>query len=156
MSLHARKEGRRSQAVCADVPAGEELYRRREGKRTGDTLRPPRRVGEEPINLFGTLVVYKHRAVHERDARGAARRDHLFYFLRIYTHRLFDEDVLARRCRFRHPLLVQFCWQRDVDRIHTFVREERVVALDPTDGWLQLQLVAESIRLRQLARCDGD
>ena len=129
MSLHAidallaelnSKEGRRSQAVCADVPAGEELYRRREGKRTGDTFRLPRRVGEEPINLFGTLVVYKHRAVHERDARGAARRDHFLDLLRIYSHWLFDEDVFAGRCRSQHPLLVQFGWQREVDRINTF------------------------------------
>ena len=101
-------------------------------------------------------MVYKHRAVHERDARGAAGRDHLLYFICVHADGFLDEDVFARRCRFQHPLLVQFCWQRDVDRIHTFVREERVVALDPTDGWLQLQLVAESIRLRQLARCDGD
>ena len=116
MSLHAidallaelnSKEGRRSQAVCADVPAGEELYRRREGKRTGDTFRLPRRVGEEPINLFGTLVVYKHRAVHEGDPGSAAGRDHLLYFIRVHADGLFDEDVLAGRCRSQHPLPVQ-------------------------------------------------
>ena len=92
----------------------------------------------------------EHRAVHEGDARGAAGRDHLLYFIRVHADGLFDEDVLARRCRFRHPLLVQFCWQRDVDRINTFVREERVVALDPTHRSVQLQLVAERLRLLNL------
>jgi len=100
------KEGRWTQAICADVAAGEELYRRCEGKSRGDAFRLPRHVGEEPINLFETLVVFKHCAVHERDARGAARRDHFLDLLRIYSHWLFDEDVFARRCRFQNPLLV--------------------------------------------------
>ena len=156
MSLHACKEGRRSQAVCADVAAGEKINWSRKREGTGDAFRLPRRVGEEPINLFETLVVYKHCAVHERDARGAARRDHFLDLLRVYANGLLYKNVLARRCRFRHPLLVHFGWQRDVHRVNTFVREERVVALDPTHRSVQLQLVAERLRIRQLARRDGD
>ena len=102
------------------------------------------------------LMVHEHRAVHERYIRGTAGLDHLFYFLRVYANGFFDKNMLARRCRFQHPLLVQFGWQRDVDRINTFVREERVVALDPTHRSVQLQLVAERLRLLQLARRDGD
>ena len=51
-------------------------------------------------------MVHKHCTVHERYIRGAAGLDHLFYFLRIYTHRFLDKDVFARSCRFQHPLLV--------------------------------------------------
>ena len=112
------KEGRWTQAICADVAAGEELYRRCEGKSRGDAFRLPRHVGEEPINLFETLVVFKHRAVHERDARGAARRDHFLDLLRIYANGHLDEDVLAPSRRFKHPFLVQLGRQRDVDRIN--------------------------------------
>ena len=115
MSLHAidallaelnTKEGRWTHAVCADVAAGEELYRRREREGARDAFRLPRRVGEEPINLFEAPVVHEHRAVHERYVRGTAGLDHLFYFLRIYTHWFLDKDVFARSCRFQHPLLV--------------------------------------------------
>ena len=42
------------------------------------------------------------------------------------------------------------------DGINAFVREERVVAFDPTHRSVQLQLVTESLRFMQLARCDGD
>jgi hypothetical protein len=165
MSLHAidallaelnTKEGRWTHAVCADVAAGEELYRRREREGARDAFRLPRRVGEEPINLFEAPVVHEHRAVHERYVRAAAALDHILYFIRVHADGFFDENVLARRCGFRHPLLVQFCWQRYVHRINTFVREERVVALDPTHRSVQLQLFAERLRIRQLARRDGD
>ena len=116
MSLHAidvllaelnTKEGRWTQAVCADVPAGEELYRCRKREGARDPFRLPRRVGEEALDLLEALVVHEHRAVHERYVRAAAGLDHLLYFLRIYTHWLFDEDVFAGRCRSQHPLLVQ-------------------------------------------------
>ena len=165
MSLHAidvllaelnTKEGRWTQAVCADVPAGEELYRCRKREGARDPFRLPRRVGEEPLDLLEALVVHEHRTIHERYIRGAAGLDHLFYFLRIYTHRFLYKNVLARRCRFRHPLLVHFGWQRDVHRVNTFVREERVVAFDPTHRSVQLQLVAERLRFVQGSRRDGD
>ena len=101
-------------------------------------------------------MVHKHCTVHERYIRGAAGRDHLAYFIRVHANWFFYKNMLSSRCSLQHPLLVQFCWQRDVDRINTFVCEERGVALDSTDGWKQLQLVTERLRLRQLARCDGD
>ena len=115
MSLHAidallaelnTKEGRWTHAVCADVAAGEELYRRREREGGRDPFRLPRRVGEEALDLLKTLMVHEHRAVHERYIRGAAGRDHFLDLRRIYTHWFFDEDVLARCSRFQHPLLV--------------------------------------------------
>ena len=100
------KEGRWTQAVCADVPAGEELYRCRKGEGARDPFRLPRRVGEEALDLLKTLMVHEHRAVHERYVRGTAGLDHIFYFLRIYTHRFLDKDMFARRSRFQNPLLV--------------------------------------------------
>ncbi len=165
MSLHAidallaelnTKEGRWTHAVCADVAAGEELYRRREREGGRDPFRLPRRVGEEPLDLLEALVVHEHRAVHERYVRAAAALDHILYFIRVHADGFIDQNVLASRCGFRQRLLVQFCWQRYVQLINSLVREERVVALDPTHRSVQLQLVAERLRLRQLARRDGD
>ena len=116
MSLHAidvllaelnTKEGRWTQAVCADVPAGEELYRCRKREGARDPFRLPRRVGEESLDLLKPSMVHEHRAVHERYVRGTTGLDHLFYFLRIYTHRFLDKDVFPGGCRSQHPLLVQ-------------------------------------------------
>ena len=115
MSLHAidallaelnTKEGRRSQAVRADVPAGEEINWSSKREGGGDAFRLPQSVGEEAFDLLEALVVHEHCTVHERYVRGTTGLDHLFYFLRIYTHWFLDEDVLARCGRFQHPLLV--------------------------------------------------
>ena len=109
-------------------------------------------------------MVHKHCTVHERYIRGAAGRDHLAYFIRVHANWFFDEDVFAGCCRVQHPLLVQFGRQWDVDRIDIFVIEQRVVAVcadrvaasDSTDRSIQLQLVAERLRLVQFPRCYGD
>ena len=116
MSLHAidvllaelnTKEGRWTQAVCADVPAGEELYRCRKREGARDPFRLPRRVGEESLDLLKPSMVHEHRAVHERYVRGTAGRDHLAYFIRVHANGFFYKNMLPSCCRVQHPLLVQ-------------------------------------------------
>ena len=116
MSLHAidallaelnTKEGRWTQAVCADVPAGEELYRCRKREGARDPFRLPRRVGEESLDLLKPSMVHEHRAVHERYIRGTAGRDHLAYFIRVHANGFFYKNMLPSCCRVQHPLLVQ-------------------------------------------------
>ena len=80
------------------------------------------------LDLLKPRMVHEHRAVRRRYIRTAGRDHILWLHFRVHANGFFYKNMLAQLLGFQHPLLVQFGRQRNVDRINTFVREERVVA----------------------------
>src|SRR5438876_4518790 len=68
-----------------------------------------------------------HEGLHEVYPGYAGGDAHLLCLRRVHSQRLLAQHVLACRNSTQRPLLVQAVDQRDVDRLHLRILEERLV-----------------------------